>query len=92
LKSNLNEITSPFTGSESTMFKKAGRAEIIRSHQKDDYYISDLKSQITDIFQALIGTYNQLSCHFVDLQRDNNSSVIYTFLQNDLTKGFWGTL
>ena len=50
------------------MFKKAGHAEIIRSHQKDDYYISDLKSQITDIFQALIGTYNQLSCHFVDLQ------------------------
>jgi hypothetical protein len=37
------------------MFKKAGHAEIIRSHQKDDYYISDLKSQITDIFQALIG-------------------------------------
>jgi hypothetical protein len=50
------------------MFKKAGHAEIIRSHQKDDYYISDLKSQITDIFQALIGTFNQLSCHFVDLQ------------------------
>lgn len=37
------------------MFKKAGRAEIIRSNQKDEHYIGYLKSQITDIFQALLG-------------------------------------
>lgn len=37
------------------MFKKAGHAEVIRSHQKDDYYINYLKSHISDISQALFG-------------------------------------
>lgn len=37
------------------MFKAAGHAEIIRSHQKDEYYINFLKSHIADISQVLFG-------------------------------------
>lgn len=37
------------------MFKKAGSAEIIRSHQKDDLYLSYLRSSISDISQAILG-------------------------------------
>ncbi|XP_033761855.1 peroxisome biogenesis factor 10-like [Pecten maximus] len=37
------------------MFKKAGAAEIIRSHQKDDLHLSYLRSSISDISQSILG-------------------------------------
>lgn len=37
------------------MFKSPGSAEIIRSHQKDDYYLSYLRNTTSELAQALIG-------------------------------------
>ncbi|XP_041366580.1 peroxisome biogenesis factor 10-like [Gigantopelta aegis] len=37
------------------MFKRAGIPEIIRSHQKDDFYLNFLRSSVTDIAQTLAG-------------------------------------
>lgn len=37
------------------MFKRAGSAEIIRSHQKDDLYLSQLRSSFSDISQSVLG-------------------------------------
>ncbi|XP_060085832.1 peroxisome biogenesis factor 10-like isoform X1 [Ylistrum balloti] len=43
------------------MFKNAGSAEIIRSHQKDDLYLSYLRSSISDISQSILGPRRWLS-------------------------------
>ena len=37
------------------MFKAAGPAEIVRSHQKDDFYLSFLRKTAADVVHALIG-------------------------------------
>lgn len=36
-------------------FESAGRAEILRSSQKDQFYISQLRSRIADVFQSWAG-------------------------------------
>ena len=37
------------------MFKAAGPAEIVRSHQKDDFYLGYLRKTAADVVHALIG-------------------------------------
>ncbi|ESP04252.1 hypothetical protein LOTGIDRAFT_237439 [Lottia gigantea] len=37
------------------MFKAAGTPEILRSHQKDDYYLTYLRTSIAETFQLLAG-------------------------------------
>lgn len=37
------------------MFRKAGTAEIVRSHQKDDFYLSYLRATVADVVQSLAG-------------------------------------
>jgi hypothetical protein len=36
-------------------FRPAGTAEIIRAHQKDDFYLSFLKSTASEVVQSLAG-------------------------------------
>ncbi|XP_063421535.1 peroxisome assembly protein 10-B-like [Mytilus trossulus] len=62
------------------MFKKSGHAEIIRSHQKDEFYIGYLKSQITDISQALLGPRNWIKWRKeLDLFADLGYFTLTTF-------------
>ncbi|XP_076439578.1 peroxisome biogenesis factor 10-like [Babylonia areolata] len=37
------------------MFRPAGAAEIVRSHQKDDFYLSFFRSSVADVAQTLAG-------------------------------------
>ncbi|KAK7110304.1 peroxisome biogenesis factor 10-like [Littorina saxatilis] len=37
------------------MFHPAGTAEIVRSHQKDDYYLSFFRSSVADVIQSIAG-------------------------------------
>ncbi|KAL8613075.1 hypothetical protein ACOMHN_035016 [Nucella lapillus] len=37
------------------MFRPAGAAEIVRSHQKDDFYLSFFRSSVADVVQRLAG-------------------------------------
>jgi len=43
----------------SIMFKNAGSAEIIRSHQKDEFYLFYLRSCVSDISQAMLGKFTK---------------------------------
>lgn len=36
-------------------FDSAGQAEILRSSQKDQFYISQLRSKLADVFQSWAG-------------------------------------
>ena len=40
------------------MFKAAGPAEIVRSHQKDDFYLGYLRQTAADVVHALIGNHS----------------------------------
>ncbi|KAJ8314047.1 hypothetical protein KUTeg_008608 [Tegillarca granosa] len=48
------------------MFKSPGSAEIIRSHQKDDYYLSYLRNTTSELAQALIG-YQTIGEEYVNI-------------------------
>ncbi|XP_064642930.1 peroxisome biogenesis factor 10-like [Lineus longissimus] len=37
------------------MLTDAGQVEIVRAHQKDDYYLASLRSRLTDVAQSLFG-------------------------------------
>ncbi|XP_052830128.1 peroxisome biogenesis factor 10 isoform X3 [Octopus bimaculoides] len=37
------------------MFRRAGQAEILRSNQKDEFYISYLRSALSETFQSVVG-------------------------------------
>lgn len=37
------------------MFRAAGQAEILRAHQKDEFYLTHLRSVVTDVFQGTFG-------------------------------------
>ncbi|XP_029647018.1 peroxisome biogenesis factor 10 isoform X2 [Octopus sinensis] len=37
------------------MFRRAGQAEILRSNQKDEFYISYLRSTLSETFQSIVG-------------------------------------
>lgn len=37
------------------MFRAAGQAEILRAHQKDEFYLNHLRSLVTDVFQGSFG-------------------------------------
>ena len=54
------------------MFKAAGPAEIVRSHQKDDFYLSYLRKTAADVVHALIGISlhepaKEIKCIFDDI-------------------------
>lgn len=40
-----------------TMFKAAGKAEIIRSQQKDEFYLSYLRSLMADVTHSILGNF-----------------------------------
>ena len=44
-------------GGDLKMFRAAGQAEILRAHQKDEFYLSHLRSLVTDVFQGTFGIF-----------------------------------
>lgn len=59
------------------MFRKAGSAEIIRSHQKDELYRSYLRSSVGDVILRIAGLDNVLCLVMQDgLQKGNR--LIYS--------------
>jgi hypothetical protein len=40
------------------MLTDAVQVEIVRAHQKDDYYLASLRSRLTDLAQSIFGRVN----------------------------------
>ena len=60
--SRLGTCTQATEFAELIMFRPAGTAEIVRSHQKDDFYLTFSRSSVADVVQSIAGVWFVCLC------------------------------